>query len=264
MELLKRCKEILSKCWNRLTLSIAELIFGICILISSSGFANVLFVLFGVVLALSGVLYGIQFFTESVEDARKKHHLVTGLFFLLIGVFSVFKSGWLVGIFPLLTAFYGSITLLAGILKIEMTFLQVRMGEPRWYMTFASLLLTAIIALFLFINPFQGNGIWILTGILLILAAVTDFLCHLVLIGKIKVPEKIGFRFPKKENNKPSDMKNDIQETVAEAGETSIQEEESQFTAPDVEADLQQNQADTAYVADVPELVMNPDEEENK
>ena len=131
-------------------------------------------------------------------------------------------------------------------------------------MTFASLLLTAIIALFLFINPFQGNGIWILTGILLILAAVTDFLCHLVLIGKIKVPEKIGFRFPKKENNKPSDMKNDVQETVAEAGETSIQEEESQFTAPDVEADLQQNQADTAYVADVPELVMNPNEEENK
>ena len=59
-------------------------------------------------------------------------------------------------------------------------------------------------------------------------------------------------------------MKNDVQETIAEAGETSIQEEESQFAAPDVEADLQQNQADTAYVADVPELVMNPDGEENK
>jgi len=182
--MLSKINQIFSKYVNTLALGIIELVIGIFLLITPPGLAVAILIATGVLLLADGLIRCIMYFREPVADAKKSHKLMSGLFILTCGVFFLFNSSFVVGIFPALAAMYGILVMMSVFLKIEMLVTLVREKQYTWYIMTCSLLFSFLAMMILFGSPVPFIG----TGILLIVAAVIDTIFFLNEKGKISVP----------------------------------------------------------------------------
>ena len=79
--------------------------------------------------------------------------------------------------FLFLTTVYGIGILIAGLNKTQWMFDGIRLGEEKWFLSAISAAVSIVCAVVIFANPFgESVGIWIFTGISLILESVFDII----------------------------------------------------------------------------------------
>lgn len=169
-----------------MVMSICELLTGILLLIDPADFTTIIIVGFGWLMLISGVLNVTGYFRTPPEAAAKEQLLAKGLGVIALGLFCIFRSGWFIAAFPLLTLLYAVAILAMGLVKIQRTVDAVRLKKPGWHWRAIGAVASVAFAAVIIINPFSSAVyLWIFTGISLIAGAVLDFIT-LVFAGKTR------------------------------------------------------------------------------
>ena len=138
------------------------------------GLTSAVIIALGVLLIILGAFHLFQYIRLSREEAAKTWKLATGAGILAIGIAFIANQHWMVQMLGTLTTLYGGIMLAAAFMKLQMAVDALRYKRPSWYLMAISFVLTAVMAPLLFINPFAGSAVWIVTGIVLLALAALD------------------------------------------------------------------------------------------
>lgn len=156
---------------------ILQAVVGILILVNPVMFTSGILKAIGVFLCITGIAGVLQYFRTPIEAASKGQLLTKGLLTMLIGLFGLFGSNWLIATFPIITVIYGILMLVIGISKIQFVADAIRKKEKRWYLGIISAVITLACAGVVIQNPFTSTAVlWMFTGVLIIVDAVFDLI----------------------------------------------------------------------------------------
>lgn len=166
--------------FENILMSIGEIIIGIILLISPLRFTSFIMILFGLILCIAGIVNIINYFIKTPGEAIISRNLSKGLLGITIGLFIIFKRNWLIAIFPILTTFYGVITLIFGINKIALSVDMIRLKSKKWIWMILDAILTIICSIIIIYNPFSSTAVlWIFIAVSLIAEAIVDIIITL-------------------------------------------------------------------------------------
>ncbi|MGN0467995.1 MAG: HdeD family acid-resistance protein [Acutalibacteraceae bacterium] len=161
--------------FGSILLSLCEIIVGILLLINPVGFTTGIIIFLGLVILILGIANIVQYFRAIPEEAALKQSLTRGCIEILAGLFCIFKSGWFIATFPILTILYGIGILITGIAKVQWTVDKIRLKIKKWYWSAISAVLTIAFAAVILCNPFSSTTVlWGFIGVILIVEAVVD------------------------------------------------------------------------------------------
>ena len=168
---------------GKLILLLFEAAVGIVLLVNPIGFATVFITVVGVLLAAVGLMFILQYFRSEPLDAQKSQGLLKGCCALLVGLFCALNTQWFVDVFPFLTL-NGIVILFTGIIRVQWTVDMLRLKLKRWYIAAGGAAVSIILAVIIFINPFEvAEAIWMFIGITFLVNAVAD-LAILIFSGR--------------------------------------------------------------------------------
>lgn len=154
---------------------IFEILVGILLLIDPVGFTSGIIIVFGIVLAVIGVIGLFKYFRMDAEAAAQENGLVKGLIFAIFGLFCAFKSEWFIITFPLLTVLYGILTLISGVSKVQWAVDMLRAKQKYWFVEVIGAVLTIVCAILILTNPFTSTAfLWTFIAVTMIVEAVVD------------------------------------------------------------------------------------------
>ena len=154
---------------------IFEILVGILLLIDPVGFTSGIIVVFGIVLAIIGIISLFKYFRTDAEKASQESGLAKGLIFAISGLFCAFKSEWFIITFPLLTVLYGILTLVSGVSKVQWAVDMLRAKQKYWFVEVIGAVLTIVCAVLILTNPFTSTAfLWTFIGVTMIVEAVVD------------------------------------------------------------------------------------------
>ena len=160
---------------SMLIMPIIEMVIGILLLINPVGFTSGIIVVLGIVMACLGAGSIVSYFRKSPEEAALKNDFTKGLILALLGTLCILKSAWFIAPFPLLTAFYGVLNLIAGMGKIQQAVDMLRLKSKYWLIAVMSAVVTIIFSTLILANPFASTNIlWTFIGVTFIVEAVID------------------------------------------------------------------------------------------
>lgn len=163
-----------------LLMSISEIVIGILLLIDPVGFTSGIIVTLGIVLTIMGIAKVVQYFRDDAEDAAKSGSLTKGILFSALGLFCMLKSGWFIATFPIITALYGVLILIAGVSKLQQAIDMIRIKQKYWFIALISAVLTLVFAVMIVANPFSSTTfLWSFIGVTLIVEAVMDIVTYI-------------------------------------------------------------------------------------
>ena len=166
---------------GNLIMCITEAVIGILLLINPIGFTSGIIIALGVVLTLQGAKELLSYFKADPDSAAAGNGLAKGLLMAVSGIFCMFKAEWFIVTFPILTVFYGVLTLVGGISKIQWAVDMNRQKQNYWYIEVLGAVLTILFAILILTNPFASTAIlWTFIGISLIAEAVIDILAFVL------------------------------------------------------------------------------------
>lgn len=158
-----------------LFMSVIEMVIGILLLFNPVGFTSGIIIAAGAIMTLLGIASIIGYFKVQAEEAKKQHGLSKGLILTIIGVFCLFKSGWFIATFPILTIIYGVFTLITGVGKLQTSIDMCRTKQAYWFVALIGAILTLVAAVIIISNPFTSTVVmWNFIAITLIVEAVID------------------------------------------------------------------------------------------
>lgn len=167
-------KDWIRKISVTLALAVLELALGILILCNPVGLSSMIIVTAGILLALIGAYHLYQYIRLSREEAAKTWKLASGTGSLVLGITAIANHHWMVQILGTLTALYAVLVLVFAFMKLQIAVDAARCSRKCWYLMAVSVLLSAVLAVLLLLNPFAENVVWVFTGIALIVIAVLD------------------------------------------------------------------------------------------
>lgn len=156
-----------------LVLCLIELIVGILLLVNPTGFTRGIIMVVGAAIALLGLFNVLRYFRTDAAQAAMEHRLAYGLGQLVLGVFFLVKSNWLVGLFPVLTRLYGAGVLVLALFRIQQFVDARRLKLGKGLISGTSALFTLIYAAMVLFVP---ETTWIFIGVMLLLEALMDIL----------------------------------------------------------------------------------------
>lgn len=161
--------------WNVIFFSLCEIIVGVLLLLDPIGFTSAIVIALGAALLAAGAVSVFGYFRMNPVEAALTGSLARGLFLLLTGGFCVFRSGWFIAAFPLLTILYGVVILLAGLGKVQWAVDALRLRTGRWFLPAISAAVTILCGAVILSDPFASTMVmWMFIGISLIVEAVLD------------------------------------------------------------------------------------------
>lgn len=162
---------------SRIIFIILEIIVGILLLINPVGFTTGIIMILGIILIVAGIVKVIQYFRATPEDAAKEKSLAMGLLAVLLGLWCALRSDWFIELFPVLTALYGVVLLICGVVKVQWTADLARARRKNWYCMAITALVTIVCAVLILYNPFASTEVmWTFTSITILVEAVLDIL----------------------------------------------------------------------------------------
>lgn len=174
----------ISRNFGNLIMCIAEILIGVLLLINPVGFTSGVIVVMGIAMTVIGIGSLIGYFRSEPEEASRKNGLSKGLLLILAGIFCIFESEWFIVTFPLLTVFYGILTLMTGISKVQWAVDMLRMKQKYWFVAIIGAVLTLVFAALILTDPFASTAIlWTFIAVTLIVEAVVDIVTFL--LGRI-------------------------------------------------------------------------------
>ncbi len=154
-----------------------EVYAGIRLLTSPVEFTNNVVVIFGIVMLVIGLVSVIRALQAKSNGFPFRLGVFGGVIDLIIGVICVFFSQKVIDFFPVLVMIYGIIMVVAGINKIRNYLFLKDLGINRSWLLVLSGILTIILGVVVFLNPFPAmETAWAVTGVLLIVEGVVDLL----------------------------------------------------------------------------------------
>ncbi len=174
-------------------LFLLEAAVGLLLLINPIGFTSAIIRAIGIGMAVGGLVWTVKYFRTPVEEAASSGMLFTGLVCMLVGLFLVSKTEWLITTFTILLMIYAIVILFLGILKLQWTVDLIRMGRQKWGMSGISALIAVIFGILIIMNPFRTTEIlWSLAGACLLAQTVFDIIGLFVCPRIVAEPEKKG------------------------------------------------------------------------
>lgn len=168
---------------GEILMCLCEIICGILLLINPVGFTSSIIVVFGAILAISGIGSMITYFRADPFEAASGQLLAQGLALLVGGLFCSLRSHWFIATFPLLTILYGIGTLATGFIKTQWAVDAIRRKEHYWGWMALGAALSLLFAVLILSNPFSTTAVlWTFVAISLIVEAVLDLFA--VIFGK--------------------------------------------------------------------------------
>lgn len=166
---------------GNLIMCIAEAVVGILLLINPIGFTSGIIIALGIVLALLGAKELVGYFKADPDAAAEGSGLAKGLLCAVLGIFCMFKAEWFIITFPILTVFYGILTLVGGISKIQWAVDMLRQKQKYWHIEVLGAVVTIVFAILILTNPFASTAIlWTFIGVSLIAEAIIDILAFVL------------------------------------------------------------------------------------
>lgn len=163
-------------------LCLFELLVGILLLIDPTGFTAGIMITVGLLLIAVGAGQIVRYFQTDAFEAALGRRLSGGLAALIVGLFCVFRSEWLIKTFSVLTLLYGLVILAVGLVKAQQTVDAIRLKNRGWLVNAVGALLAIVGALVILYNPFETTTIlWRFIGITLIVESVADGIALLAL-----------------------------------------------------------------------------------
>ncbi len=154
----------------------AELLLGVVLLIDPKGFTSAVVVVAGAFALVAGVVSVVKYLGTDPVSAMKEHALSSGLFFVAVGLFCIFKTSWVIDTFSAVTVLYGFVTLVFGFVKIQNTADLLRLKQRGWAFCGVNAILTVAFAAVMLLNPFETlDMLCRFTGASLVVIAVLDF-----------------------------------------------------------------------------------------
>lgn len=175
--------------WNIIFFSLCEIVIGALLLVDPIGFTSGIIIALGIALLAMGAVSVLGYFRMSPVEAALTGSLAKGLFLLLTGGLCVFRSGWFIAAFPLLTILYGVVILLAGLMKVQWAVDALRLKTGRWFLPAISAAVTILCGGVILSDPFASTlAMWMFIGISLIVEAVLD----IVVLIFCRIKERVG------------------------------------------------------------------------
>ena len=156
-----------------LLLCLGELIVGVLLLVNPVGFTRSIIMALGVIIALVGLFNVIRYFRTNPMQAAAERRLAYGLGQLILGVFCLVQSNWLVGLFPVLTRLYGAGVLVLALFRIQQFVDIRRLKIAKGLISGVSAFFTLLYAIMILFLP---ETTWMFVGIMLLLEAMMDIL----------------------------------------------------------------------------------------
>ena len=181
-------KDWLKKISVSLMMSAGELALGLLLLINPVGLTSVVIIAMGIILVLMGSYNLFRYIRLSKEEAAKTWFLATGACLLAIGVTAIANQYWLVTLLGTLTTLYSVMLLAIMFMKLQIAVDAARGQRPFWYLMGISVMVTAVLAVLLFMQAFAENAVWTATGIILLVLAVLDGVYFI--LGRVKKEKK--------------------------------------------------------------------------
>ncbi|MCM1345193.1 MAG: DUF308 domain-containing protein [Muribaculaceae bacterium] len=165
---------------GNLLMCLAEIVIGILLLINPVGFTAGIIITVGILLAVLGIVSMIGYFRTAPEEAVQKSGLAIGLVAVSAAFVCIFKTGWFIAAFPLITVFYGILILLSGFGKVQWAVDMLRLKQKYWFVALIGAALSVLFAVLILANPFSSTIIlWNFIAISLIIEAVVDIVAFI-------------------------------------------------------------------------------------
>ncbi|MCM1194858.1 MAG: DUF308 domain-containing protein [Firmicutes bacterium] len=173
---------------GKILISIIEIVVGILLFINPIGFTSGIIIACGVVMLLLGLVNVIKYFTTKAEIATEEKTLFSGLLLITVGIFCTCASKWFIDVFSAIPVIYGIVLLLFALKSIQATADMIRLKDKKWYLELIASVLLTVFVILIFVNPFgAGMGIWIFTGIILIVCAIYNIVTLIVMAKPKKI-----------------------------------------------------------------------------
>lgn len=165
---------------GNLLMCLTEIIIGILLLINPVGFTSGIIITLGIMLAIMGIVSIVGYFRADPEEAAEKSGLAKGLVFVFLAFVCIFKTGWLIAAFPLITVFYGVLILVSGISKVQWAVDMLRQKQKYWFVALIGAVLSLVFAALVLANPFSSTVVlWTFIAVSLIIEAIVDILAFI-------------------------------------------------------------------------------------
>ncbi len=169
--------EKINRNMGNLLMCLSEIVIGILLLINPVGFTSGIIITLGILLTILGIVNIVRYFQADPEVAAQKNGLAKGLVFVSIAFVCIFRTGWFIAAFPLITVFYGILILLYGISKIQWAVDLLRLKQKYWFVALVGAILSLLFAVLVLVNPFSSTlFLWNFIAVSLIIEAVVDIL----------------------------------------------------------------------------------------
>ncbi|WP_405345092.1 DUF308 domain-containing protein [Ruminococcus sp.] len=162
---------------------IFELVIGVLLIINGEKVTQVVFILFGVLMLVCGIISLIASLLRSRNGGElSMSQLVLSIILIGIGAFFTAASGSVMSVVSSFTLIIGIIMAFNGILKLVEFFTIRRAGSVAWFAAVGAIV-TIILGLVIAFNPFGATRVmWTVNGILIIVSAVFDII-SLIIFG---------------------------------------------------------------------------------
>lgn len=170
-----------------IVLLLFEVVIGILLLIDGEKFMQIIFVIFGVILLLSGLITMIRALLAGRNGGSIPTLQIVGAIVLLaVGGFFTAASGNVLSVVSAFTLIFGIILAFCGMIKLVEFFSIRRTGSVAWFAAIGAIV-TIIIGIVIAFNPFASTEVmWKINGILLLVSVVFDIISLIIFGAALK------------------------------------------------------------------------------
>lgn len=160
-----------------------EVVIGILLLIDGERFTGVIFVIFGVLMLVLGLISLIRtLLAARGGNVISSFALVMSIILITIGAFFTAASGSVLGVVGFIATIYGLILVISGVFKLA-DYLTLRAAGVGSGFAIFSVIISIVLGILIAFNPFGTAQIfWTVLGIMLIASAVLDII-SLIIFG---------------------------------------------------------------------------------
>ena len=173
--------KFLKENWVALLTILFHIAVGILLLIDPDYYSLLIIRIAGGLLVTLGVFDLIRYFRTEPEAASKGTAFSSGITQIAAGFFCIFMGSWLEEAFPMLAVLFGVFQILFGFRKLQRMTDDLRMKKELWWLRAISAALSIVFGLIITLNPeMKLMGIWVFTGITLIIEGVFDAIALII------------------------------------------------------------------------------------
>ncbi len=164
--------EKIKKSMGKIIVCLCEIAVGVVLIVNPDAFTKVVITAAGILFCILGAISVINYFREDPAEAALSQELTRGVLALLLGIFCIYKSSWIVTTFLPIIIIYGVAALVVGVLKLQWTVDMIRLKRGNWVPTAIAAALSIILGVVIILSP--KDTMWTFIAISLIVTGVVD------------------------------------------------------------------------------------------